>query len=74
VWLGVTVRCGGWVGVWGRGDAVLGLLGVGGGSFTALQHSKVCTLCDFAHLQFIVLFWDKQKHCVFKCYWQCIIW
>jgi hypothetical protein len=24
-----------------------------GGSPLALEHSKVCTLCDFGHLQFI---------------------
>jgi hypothetical protein len=29
--------------------------GEGGLSF-ALEHSKVCTLCDFGHLQFLFLF------------------
>jgi hypothetical protein len=39
----------------------VGLWGVwwGGGWFPlAFEHSKVCTLCDFGHLQFIV---NKSK-------------
>jgi hypothetical protein len=41
------VRCGGCGGVWGCGGVV------GGGWFPlAFEHSKVCTLCDFGHLQF----------------------
>jgi hypothetical protein len=43
VWVGVGVYwfCGvGGVGVWG------------GGGPLAFEHSKVCTLCDFGHLQF----------------------
>jgi hypothetical protein len=49
------------VGVWGWGVVGVGLLvGVGvwgcGGWFPhAFEHSKVCTLCDFGHLQFIVI-------------------
>jgi hypothetical protein len=39
------------VGVWGRG-CVGGCGGVG--SPLALEHSKVCTLCDFGHLQFLL--------------------
>jgi hypothetical protein len=32
---------------------VWGVCGVGeGGLSFALEHSKVCTLCDFGHLQF----------------------
>jgi hypothetical protein len=27
--------------------------GAGAGSPLALEHSKVCTLCDFGHLQFL---------------------
>jgi hypothetical protein len=53
-WGGV---CGvGW-GVWGGGVWVLCgvcvLAGAGGRFPLALEHSKVCTLCDFGHLQFI---------------------
>jgi hypothetical protein len=44
-----------WCGVWGGGVGVwwgvYGGRGVGG-SPLALEHSKVCTLCDFGHLQF----------------------
>jgi hypothetical protein len=48
--------CGvGW-GVWGGGVWVLcGVCvwaGAGGRFPLALEHSKVCTLCDFGHLQF----------------------
>jgi hypothetical protein len=39
----------GGVGVWW---GVVGVCGCGGGSPLALEHSKVCTLCDFGHLQF----------------------
>jgi hypothetical protein len=30
------------------------VVGEGGGGLLALEHSKVCTLCDFGHLQFII--------------------
>jgi hypothetical protein len=40
-------------------------VGEGGLSF-ALEHSKVCTLCDFGHLQFFKhLFW-----CHFEVFFQ----
>jgi hypothetical protein len=53
--------CGGFggVGLWGCGGVVgVGCVGVWvcggwGCSPLALEHSKVCTLCDFGHLQFI---------------------
>jgi hypothetical protein len=36
---------------------VWGVCGVGeGGLSFALEHSKVCTLCDFGHLQFSIWF------------------
>jgi hypothetical protein len=41
----------------GRGQgSVCGVCGCGrgGGSLLVHKHSKVCTLCDFGHLQFIV--------------------
>jgi hypothetical protein len=39
--------------VWGWGGGGCGVSGVGeGGLSFALEHSKVCTLCDFGHLQF----------------------
>jgi hypothetical protein len=45
--VGVGVGCGG-VGC----VMVRGVCGVGeGGLSFALEHSKVCTLCDFGHLQ-----------------------
>jgi hypothetical protein len=37
-------------GVWWGGGVVV--WGAGAGSPLALEHSKVCTLCDFGHLQF----------------------
>jgi hypothetical protein len=50
--------CGG-VGVYGCGHVVVwgcrtvGVWWCGGGWFPlAFEHSKVCTLCDFGHLQF----------------------
>jgi hypothetical protein len=58
---GVCVwACGGvWVCVgvwWGVGVCVrvvgCGCVCLGGRSPLALEHSKVCTLCDFGHLQF----------------------
>jgi hypothetical protein len=60
--------CGGvcglvWCGVWGVWGGVCGgvwdgvvcvcVWGRGGRFSLALEHSKVCTLCDFGHLQFI---------------------
>jgi hypothetical protein len=50
--------CGcGWGGVVGRVDVGCGVWwvfwGAGGGLTLALEHSKVCTLCDFGHLQFL---------------------
>jgi hypothetical protein len=51
---GVGVGCRVWWGVWCVvGWVCLGGGGVGGGvGSLALEHSKVCTLCDFGHLQF----------------------
>jgi hypothetical protein len=48
--------CGGVVGVGGFGG--LGVWWCGGGGWfpLALIHSKVCTLCDFGHLQFLFLY------------------
>jgi hypothetical protein len=43
----------GWVAVGGDGGWVL-MCGMGGG-LPALEHSKVCTLGDFGHLQFYEL-------------------
>jgi hypothetical protein len=52
--------CGGCGGVWGVGCGG----GGGGGWFPfAFEHSKVCTLCDFGHLQFFKLFFSV-KACV----------
>jgi hypothetical protein len=63
VWRGGVVLCGGVCGglgvvgcgvcCGGVGCLVVGCVwcGEGGLSF-ALEHSKVCTLCDFGHLQF----------------------
>jgi hypothetical protein len=54
-----------WVGVCGRvvgcvGVVCVGVSGGGGGRFPlALEHSKVCTLCDFGHLQFICTAYDR---------------
>jgi hypothetical protein len=48
--------CGvGWCVGWG--GVGVGVVCVGRGSPLALEHSKVCTLCDFGHLQFILLFY-----------------
>jgi hypothetical protein len=48
VGVGLLVGVGVWgVGVWGCG-------GCGGWFPHAIEHSKVCTLCDFGHLQFII--------------------
>jgi hypothetical protein len=44
--------CGG-VGVWWCGCVVMW----GGWLVLAFEHSKVCTLCDFGHLQFL----NKEK-------------
>jgi hypothetical protein len=30
-----------------------------GGALPVLEHSKVCTLCDFGHLQFFVIYFPK---------------
>jgi hypothetical protein len=47
--VGCVVGCGVYSGVWGW----VGVSGGGAGSSPlALEHSKVCTLCDFGHLQF----------------------
>jgi hypothetical protein len=58
--------CGG-VGVWGVVGVVVwwvwgcgvcgGMGGCGGGGWfpLAFEHSKVCTLCDFGHLQFYLV-------------------
>jgi hypothetical protein len=52
---------GGWCGVWGVGVGgcvcgrvmeCVGVVCLGGRSPLALEHSKVCTMCDFGHLQF----------------------
>jgi hypothetical protein len=41
------------VGVWVFGDVVVW----GWGWFPlAFEHSKVCTLCDFGHLQFLIIY------------------
>jgi hypothetical protein len=42
-------------GVWGGG---CGGVGVWGGFPLAFEHSKVCTLCDFGHLQFLLFITD----------------
>jgi hypothetical protein len=54
VWgVGCGVGCGVYSGVWGW----VGVSGwEGGSSPLALEHSKVCTLCDFGHLQFLQMF------------------
>jgi hypothetical protein len=63
VWGVVVVWWCGGVGVWVCGG--VGCVGCGGcgvvvvwwvGSPLALEHSKVCTLCDFGHLQLIYIF------------------
>jgi hypothetical protein len=38
----------------------------GGGLSFALEHSKVCTLCDFGHLQFFILFGASYMASDFK--------
>jgi hypothetical protein len=50
-----------WVGGWVGCVCVVGLVWgcVGVFSPLAIEHSKVCTLCDFGHLQFYV--WISQK-------------
>jgi hypothetical protein len=56
-WCGGGVVVGCWGGCGGVGCVVVWWWGVwwcgGGGSPLALEHSKVCTLCDFGHLQFV---------------------
>jgi hypothetical protein len=53
--------CGGCVGCGGCGGCggVGGVGGVGGGGVgwfpLAFEHSKVCSLCDFGHLQFLLM-------------------
>jgi hypothetical protein len=47
----VCVGCVGGVCV-GLGGVMCVGVGAGAGSPLALEHSKVCTLCDFGHLQF----------------------
>jgi hypothetical protein len=67
---------GGWCGVWGLVcvcGRVVGCvcvvcvcLGGGGRSPLALEHSKVCTLCDFGHLQFFFSI-SALFHCTLLC-------
>jgi hypothetical protein len=56
----------GGVGVWGCGGVgVCGGVCGGGGGPIAFEHSKVCTLCDFGHLQFLLmiyLFFKLNKY------------
>jgi hypothetical protein len=41
---------------------VVGVVGVGGWGWfpLAFEHSKVCTLCDFGHLQFKVAIFHRR--------------
>jgi hypothetical protein len=54
--------------VWWCGSGVCGGVG-GGGSPLALEHSKVCTLCDFGHLQFLnfwLVGWDIKLKMIYE--------
>jgi hypothetical protein len=54
------------VGVWGCGG--VGVWGCGGRGWfpLAFEHSKVCTLCDFGHLQFIIPIIMRQNEIMKK--------
>jgi hypothetical protein len=49
------------VGWWCGGVGCVVVWGAGAGSPLALEHSKVCTLCDFGHRHFYLITFFRPK-------------